>query len=77
VFYRALPGRESSSYYGDHYIVVTGLVGDRFLYNDPIGGAVAHESPGYDRIMTTAQLQRAMRASDTPYAFTAFGLARN
>jgi hypothetical protein len=77
VYYRALPGRGDSLYYGDHYIVVTGLLGDKFLYNDPIGGAVAHEAPGYDRMMTETQLQRAMRASDTSYEDTAFALSRN
>jgi hypothetical protein len=77
VVYRGLPGREDSQYYGDHYVIITGLLGDEFLYNDPIGGAIAHESPGYDRLMTADQLQRAMQASDTPYAFTAFGLSRN
>jgi Peptidase_C39 like family len=77
VVYRGLPGREDSGYYGDHYIIVTGLLGDNFLYNDPIGGPTAHEAPGYDRVITPAQLQRAMRASDTQYAFAAFGLTRN
>jgi hypothetical protein len=77
VVYRGLPGREDSQYYGDHYVIITGLLGDDFLYNDPIGGRVANESPGYDRMMTPAQLQHAMNASDTEYAFSAFGLARN
>jgi hypothetical protein len=77
VVYRGLPGRQDSGYYGDHYIIITGLLGDQFLYNDPIGGTQAHEAPGYDRLITAAQLQRAMRASDTPYAFSAFGLSRN
>lgn len=77
VYYRALPGRADSGYYGDHYIIVTGLIGDSFLYNDPIGGAVARETPGFDRMISTSGLQRAMRASDTPYAFTAFSLARS
>jgi Peptidase_C39 like family len=77
VVYRALPGRSDSAYYGDHYIIVTGLMGDNFLYNDPIGGSSAHESPGYDRLMNPTQLTRAMRASDTGYAYTAFGLGRN
>src|ERR1051326_1752102 len=76
VVYRGLPGREDSGYYGDHYIIVTGLVGDRFLYNDPIGGREANEAPGYDRLMTADQLQHAMHASDTEYAFSAFGLSR-
>jgi hypothetical protein len=77
VVYRGLPGREDSGYWGDHYIVITGLMGDQFLYNDPIGGSAARESPGWDRIMGPSALERAMRASDTRYAFTAFGLSRN
>jgi peptidase C39-like protein len=76
VVYRGLPGREDSTYYGDHYIIITGLLGDQFLYNDPIGGAEAHEAPGYDRLMTATQLQRAMRASDSSYAYSAFALSR-
>jgi hypothetical protein len=76
VIYRGLPGREDSGYYGDHYIIITGLLGDEFLYNDPIGGAEAHEFPGYDRLLTADQLQHAMRASDTPYAFAGFALSR-
>ncbi len=77
VVYRGLPGREDSQYYGDHYVIITGLMGNDFLYNDPIGGRVANESPGYDRMMTAGQLQAAMHASDTQYAFSAFGLAKN
>jgi hypothetical protein len=76
VLYRALPGREDSAYYQDHFIIVTGLVGNRFLYNDPIGGAVAREAPGFDRDMTADQLLRAMHASDTPYAYSAFSISR-
>ena len=77
VVYRGLPGRQDSGYYGDHFIIITGLLGDQFLYNDPIGGAQAHEIPGYDRVMNSDQLQHAMRASDTEYAFSAFGVSRN
>jgi hypothetical protein len=77
VVYRGLPGRSDSTYYSDHYIILTGLLGDNFLYNDPIGGAEAHEGPGYDRIISTVQLERAMRASDSSYAFSAFSLGRN
>jgi len=77
VVYRALPGRQDSGYYGDHYIIITGLLGDQFLYNDPIGGPEAHEAPGYDRIMTQGELTKAMRASDSGYAFSGFALARN
>jgi hypothetical protein len=74
VYYRGLPLRQGSAYRGDHYIVVTGLLGDRLLYNDPIGGPV--EGPGWDRVMTPAQLERAMNASDTPYTHTAFAVGR-
>jgi hypothetical protein len=77
VVYRGLPGREDSGYDGDHYVVITGLMGDSFIYNDPIGGAQAKEPPGWDRVMTSEQLHRAMRASDSPYAYTAFALASN
>jgi hypothetical protein len=77
VRYKNLPRREGSAYWGDHYILVTGLVGDRFLYNDPIGDSDEFDGPGWDRLMTSEQLHHAMRASDTPYAFTAFGLSRN
>jgi hypothetical protein len=77
VVYRGLPGREDSNYYEDHFVVITGLMGNDFIYNDPIGGAQARESPGWDRLMTSEELHRAMHASDRSYAYTAFGLARN
>jgi hypothetical protein len=76
VVYRGLPGRSDSLYFGDHYVVMTGLLGDNFLYNDPIGGSRANEAPGYDRVISPAQLQRAMHASDSAYAFSAFSLSR-
>ena len=77
VMYRALPGREDSGYYGDHYVVITGLMGDDFIYNDPIGGTQARESPGWDRVMSPDELAQAMHASDRPYAYTAFGLSKS
>ncbi len=72
VAYRALPGRENALYGGDHYIIVTGLVGDGFLYNDPVDS----DGIGYDRVMTAAQLERAMNATDRRYAYAGFALAR-
>jgi hypothetical protein len=63
VMYRQLPGREDVPYWGDHYIVITGLAGDFFLYNDPID-----DGPGYGRLIHADQLRRAMAASDFPYA---------
>jgi hypothetical protein len=76
VMYRQLPGREGSGYWGDHYIIITGLLGDDFLYNDPIGGQVAHEIPGYDRLISPTALTRAMTDSVAPYQNTAFSLSR-
>jgi uncharacterized protein YvpB len=63
VMYRQLPGREDAPYWGDHYVVLTGIVGDYFLYNDPID-----DGPGYGRLIHTDQLQRAMATSDFPMA---------
>jgi hypothetical protein len=74
VVYRGLPRRQDSAYRGDHYVVITGLLGDGFLYNDPIGGPI--EGPGFDRVMTAAQLDRAMYASDTAFAHTAFAVSK-
>jgi len=68
VKYRQLPGREDSPYSGDHYIVVTGILGDSFLYNDPID-----DGPGYGRMIRGEQLRRAMGASDFPFAAFASG----
>ena len=75
VRYRFLPRRQDSLYYGDHYVVITGLLGDSFLYNDPIWGRSDSEGVGYDRVISADQLRRAMNASDTDYAYTAFALA--
>jgi hypothetical protein len=72
VAYRALPSREAALYGGDHYIIVTGLVADGFLYHDPIDV----DGVGYDRFMTTAELERAMAATDRRYAYAGFALTR-
>lgn len=68
VRYRALPGREQKNYFGDHYVVVTGLVENGFLYHDPIDS----DGPGYDRFMTAAQLGAAMNAADRRFSFAGF-----
>jgi len=48
--------------------VVTGILGDSFLYNDPID-----DGPGYGRMIRGEQLRRAMGASDFPFAAFASG----
>jgi LysM repeat protein len=72
VRFRALPGRAGVAYYNDHYIILTGLSGDNFLYNDPLDS----DGPGANRVMTPAQLEAAMNATDRRYAYAAFALAK-
>jgi hypothetical protein len=72
VAYRALPGRADALYGGDHYVIVTGLVGGNFLYHDPVDS----DGVGYDRIMMTAELARAMQATDRRYTQAGFALTR-
>ncbi len=72
VRYRSLPGRGGAYYFGDHYILVTGVVGDGFLYNDPID----IDGLGWDRVISGATLRTAMNASDGRYAYTAVAVGR-
>jgi LysM repeat protein len=72
VRYRSLPGRGGAYYFGDHYILVTGIVGDGFLYNDPIDV----DGLGWDRVISGATLQVAMNASDARYAHSAVAISR-
>jgi LysM repeat protein len=72
VRYRSLPGRGGVYYFGDHYIVITGVVPDGFLYNDPIDV----DGLGWDRVMSGDRLRTAMDASDRRYAYSAFAVAR-
>jgi LysM repeat protein len=72
VKFRGLPGRTFSSYFGDHYIILTGLSGDSFVYNDPLNS----DGSGYNRQITAAQLQIAMNATDRRWAHAGFALTR-
>jgi uncharacterized protein YvpB len=72
VRFRALPGRAGVRYYNDHYIILTGLSGTSFVYHDPLDS----DGPGANRVMTAAQLESAMNASDRRYAYAAFALTR-
>jgi LysM repeat protein len=72
VRYRALPGREGAAYYGDHYLVITGILDDGFIYNDPID----FDGTGWDRVISGERLERAMNASDSRYAHAAFSVSR-
>jgi LysM repeat protein len=72
VRYRSLPGRGGAYYFGDHYVLVTGVVGDGFLYNDPIDV----DGLGWDRAISGATLRMAMNASDQRYAYSAVAIGR-
>jgi LysM repeat protein len=72
VRYRSLPGRGRAYYLGDHYILVTGVLGDGFLYNDPLDV----DGLGWDRVISGATLRVAMNASDQRYAFAAVAVGR-
>ena len=72
VRYRSLPGRGGVYYFGDHYILVTGVVGDGFLYNDPID----YDGAGWDRVMSGERLARAMDTSDRRYAQAGFAVSQ-
>lgn len=71
VWYRALPGRFSSTYQFDHYVVLVGTVGDDFLYHDSID----HDGPGALRRISALQLTKAWRSSDVPWGAFAVGPA--
>lgn len=61
--YRLMPGREWAGVNYDHYLVLTGVDGEDFLFNDPIPWS----GKGQGRI-TAAQLLRAWSNSDAPMA---------
>lgn len=61
--YRLMPGREWAGINYDHYLVLTGVDGDDFYFNDPIPWS----GRGQGR-MTAAQLLRAWQNSDAPLA---------
>ncbi|HYU21355.1 MAG TPA: C39 family peptidase [Chloroflexota bacterium] len=73
VRYRLLPGRATSPYWDDHYIVLSGILADRFIYNDSIDA----DGTGYGRLISAEGLQRAMAASNVPNAAFAAGRERD
>ena len=67
--YRRLPGHFGSVTEFDHYIVITGLAGDDFVYND----AAYSTEYGYNLLISPAQLQRAWADSSVPRHAVAIG----
>jgi Peptidase_C39 like family len=64
--YRMMPGREWLWVGYDHYVVITGMDGDDFIINDPIG----IDGHG-ERVLSGQQLLRAWMNSDHPGAAVA------
>lgn len=62
--FRYMPGRADSDSWDDHYVVISGMLGDDFVYND----SVDVDGPGYGRVMSADDLQRAWGGSDFPFA---------
>ena len=69
VKYRLLPDHETSTTRFDHYVVIYGTDGDRFLYHDP---AFAAAADGAARWMSSSQLKTAMAAAIVPNQAVAF-----
>ncbi|HEX2922478.1 MAG TPA: C39 family peptidase [Chloroflexota bacterium] len=62
--FRSMPGRSDSDYWEDHYVVLTGILGDDVIYND----AVDVDGPGYGRLMSFDTLMNAWGGSYFPFA---------
>lgn len=67
--YRFLPGHFGSVTDFDHYIVITGLAGEDFVYND----AAYSTEYGYNLLISPSQLERAWAASSVPRHAVAIG----
>jgi hypothetical protein len=72
VKYRNLPGRAKVPYGGDHYIVIVGLAGDSFLYNDPVDS----DGRGYGRLISASALEQAMSNATGDFSRAAFAVGR-
>jgi hypothetical protein len=62
--YNKMPGRSMAAYSEDHYVVLTGMLGDDFIYND----SVDVDGPGYGRLISEKDLMLAWGSSYIPWA---------
>lgn len=62
--FRLMPGRAESDSWDDHYVVISGMRGDDFIYNDSVDA----DGPGYGRVMSAEALVRAWGGSNFPFA---------
>ena len=65
-----LPGYEGMAPRWGHYVLLTGLTPDGFLFSDPLQ---TERSGGTGRYIAAGQLERAMQASLVPGQALAFG----
>lgn len=64
-----MPGRGDSDYGEDHYVVLTGFLGDDIIYNDPVDT----DGPGFGRLISSAELLKAWEASYVPFGAFSVG----
>ena len=69
VHYPDLPNHKDRQIDTDHYIVIVGLEGDAFVYNDPAD----RTAPGFRQQMTAAEFTYAWQRSNEPFAAFAVG----
>jgi hypothetical protein len=67
-----LPGRSRSGYSGDHYVVIVGLSGQNFIYNDPVDS----DGRGYGRLIAASQLEAAMSGAHGEFSRAAFAVGK-
>jgi hypothetical protein len=72
VQFNKLPGRLKSPYGGDHYVVIVGIEGTSFIYNDPIDS----DGRGYGRLITAEQLEKAMASAHGEFSKAAFAVGK-
>jgi hypothetical protein len=68
--YRLLPGNAAYGGEVNHYVVISGLIGDDFLYNDSAYGG----GGGRALILPAAQLEMAWGTADIPHHAVAFAV---
>jgi hypothetical protein len=64
VYYPLLPNHRKNPIATDHYIVLVGLSGDEFIFND----SADRDSPGFQQKITAEELTNAWKASQFPFA---------
>ena len=64
VYYPLLPNHRKNPIATDHYVLLVGLSGDGFIFND----SADRDNPGFRQKITADELTKAWRASQYPFA---------